>query len=216
MQLIMMGPPGSGKGTQAELIVDKLNIPHVSTGDMFRRAINEGTELGTKAKEYLDAGSLVPDEVTIGIVKERLNQSDCRSGFLLDGFPRTLPQAEALDSLLDNLNFELDAVLNIYVSEEELIRRLTGRRMCEDCGTAYHMVFNPPSVEGRCDKCGGKLYQRDDDTEDTILNRLKVYREQTEPIIDYYRKKDLVKDINGDQKIEDVSKEIGRKIGRQL
>ena len=214
MRLILMGPPGSGKGTQAEFIADKLNVPHISTGDMFRKAIGEQTELGRKAKEYLDSGRLVPDEVTVGIVKERLKQPDCKQGFLLDGFPRTVAQAEALDRILNALDTSIDAVINIEVSREELIKRLTGRRMCRECGASFHLAFNPPKVDGVCDKCKGELYQRKDDSEETINSRLEVYQRQTEPLIGYYREQGLLKNINGSQEIRDVLSDIGRAIGR--
>ena len=203
-----MGPPGAGKGTQAAGLVKEYSIPHISTGDMFRAAIKSGTALGLKAKEYMDAGQLVPDEVTIGIVAERLAEDDCSKGFLLDGFPRTVPQADALDKILKDLNMELDGVINIEVPEDKLIERLTGRRICRKCGETYHMVFNPPTAENICDKCGGELYQRSDDTLETAQNRLKVYNDQTQPLIDYYRKKGNLKEINGDQDIAKVLQDI--------
>jgi adenylate kinase len=202
-----MGPPGAGKGTQAVALVDRYQIPHISTGDMFRAAIKGGTSLGLKAKEYMDAGSLVPDEVTIGIVAERLVESDCKQGFLLDGFPRTVAQANALDKILVDLKMALDGVINIEVDEVKLLERLTGRRICRQCGATYHMVFNPPAAEV-CDKCGGELYQRSDDTLETAKNRLQVYNQQTQPLIDFYREKGLLREINGDQKIDKVLKDI--------
>jgi len=208
MKLILLGPPGAGKGTQAEQLVKKLDIPHISTGDMFRKAIKEGTELGKKAKEYMDQGQLVPDEVTVGIVKDRLSETDCKKGFLLDGFPRTAAQAEALDGILVELGYQLDAVLDIEVPREKLMARLTGRRVCKDCGATFHVEFNPPSASEQCDACGGKLYQRSDDTEATVANRLDVYQKQTEPLIDYYENKNMLKRINGDQQIETVLQEI--------
>ena len=214
MRIVLLGPPGSGKGTQAEFITEKLGVPHISTGDMFRKAIEEGTELGKEAKKYLDSGQLVPDEITVGIVKERLNKSDCEKGFLLDGFPRTVAQAEALDGILKEKDTGLDAVININVPREELLKRLTGRRICRNCGATYHIIFNPPAVENTCDKCGGELYQRKDDTEETIINRLEVYKKQTEPLIQYYKEKGLLKDIDGGQSIEEVTKEIGLSLGR--
>jgi adenylate kinase len=216
MRLILMGPPGSGKGTQAAFISRELEIPHISTGDMFRKAISDSTPLGSKAKEYLDSGRLVPDEITIGIVKERLAERDCRQGFLLDGFPRTVAQAEALDEILKGMNIELDAVIDIQVPREEILKRLTGRRMCRECGASYHVVFSPPADAGRCDKCGGELYQRQDDTEETINKRLDVYHEQTQPLIDYYAKQGLLKNINGNQEIQQVLKDIGESLGRSL
>lgn len=203
-----MGPPGAGKGTQAADLVKKYQIPHISTGDMFRAAIKSGTALGLKAKEYMDAGQLVPDEVTIGIVAERLAEDDCSKGFLLDGFPRTVPQADALDKILKDLNMELDGVINIEVPEDKLIERLTGRRICRKCGATYHLVFNPPTAENVCDQCSGELYQRSDDTLETAKNRLQVYNDQTQPLIDYYRQKGYLKEINGDQDIAKVLQDI--------
>lgn len=203
-----MGPPGAGKGTQAEGLIEKFQIPHISTGDMFRAAIKAGTSLGMKAKEFMDAGSLVPDEVTIGIVAERLAEADCVNGFLLDGFPRTIAQADALDKILVDLQMKLDGVLNIEVDEVKLIERLTGRRICRQCGATYHMVFNPPSADGVCDKCGGELYQRSDDTLETAKNRLDVYNLQTQPLIEYYRGQGILKEINGDQDISKVLEDI--------
>lgn len=203
-----MGPPGAGKGTQAADLVKKYQIPHISTGDMFRAAIKSGTALGLKAKEYMDAGQLVPDEVTIGIVAERLAEDDCSKGFLLDGFPRTVPQADALDKILKDLNMELDGVINIEVPEDKLIERLTGRRICRKCGATYHLVFNPPAAESVCDQCSGELYQRSDDTLETAKNRLQVYNDQTQPLIDYYRQKGYLKEINGDQDIAKVLQDI--------
>lgn len=203
-----MGPPGAGKGTQAAVLIEKFQIPHISTGDMFRAAMKAGTPLGLKAKEYMDAGSLVPDEVTIGIVAERLAEADCANGFLLDGFPRTVAQADALDKILVDLRMKLDGVLNIEVDEAKLLERLTGRRICRQCGATYHMVFNPPTTLNVCDKCGGELYQRSDDTLETAKNRLDVYNRQTQPLIEYYRGQGLLKEINGDQEISKVLDDI--------
>ena len=203
-----MGPPGAGKGTQAALLVDHYKIPHISTGDMFREAIKQGTPLGLKAKEYMDAGALVPDEVTIGIVADRLAQDDCANGFLLDGFPRTAAQADALAKILSDLNINLDGVVNIEVPEEVLLERLTGRRVCKQCAATFHTVFNPPKVQGICDKCGGELFQRSDDTIETAQNRLKVYNEQTEPLIAYYSRQGLLKRIEGDGEINQVFRNI--------
>ncbi|NLK00802.1 MAG: adenylate kinase [Clostridia bacterium] len=214
MRLILMGPPGSGKGTQAERLVGILGIPHISTGDMFRKAIDEETELGLEAKEYISSGGLVPDEVTIGIVKDRLGESDCNNGFLLDGFPRTAAQAEALDGILEDLRVGLDAVINIQVSEGELLKRLTGRRICRGCGTSYHMVYNPSKQGDRCDKCQGELFQRKDDTEETILSRLDVYNQQTKPLIQYYEKQEIIQHVDGNQGIEEVFSEINWGLGR--
>jgi adenylate kinase len=204
MNIVLMGLPGAGKGTQADKIVEKYAIPHISTGDMFRAAIKEGTELGLKAKSFMDEGALVPDEVTIGIVRERLSKPDCENGFLLDGFPRTVPQAEALDVLLADLNKDVEHVLNIQVEQEELIKRLTGRRICKECGTAYHLVFNPPIKDGVCDKDGGELYQRADDNPETVTNRLEVNMKQTQPLLDYYSNKGVLTNINGQQDIHKV------------
>ncbi|WP_018934232.1 adenylate kinase [Gracilibacillus lacisalsi] len=212
MNLILMGLPGAGKGTQAEKIVEKYDIPHISTGDMFRLAIKEGTELGQKAKSYMDEGALVPDEVTIGIVKERLSKDDCQKGFLLDGFPRTLAQAEALDELLSSMNRSIDYVLHVDVEKDELIERLTGRRICPECGTAYHVIFNPPKVEGVCDKDGAKLIQREDDQPSTVRNRLEVNIEQTQPMLDFYSNKGDLVTINGSQEIDEVFSDIDEKL----
>ncbi len=208
MNLIMLGPPGAGKGTQAKMLVEKLGIPQISTGDMLRAAVAEGTELGKKAKEYMDKGQLVPDEVVIGIVKERLSKPDCEKGFILDGFPRTVPQAEALDKILEEMGKRIDYVINIVVPDEEILKRLTGRRTCKKCGAMYHVIYNPPKQEGVCDKCGGELYQRDDDKEETIKNRLKVYAEQTAPLVDYYRKKGVLVDIDGTKSINEIFEDI--------
>jgi adenylate kinase len=208
MNLILMGLPGAGKGTQADKINNKYNIPHISTGDMFRLAIKEGTELGKKAKEFMDQGELVPDEVTIGIVKERLAKDDCKNGFLLDGFPRTIAQAEALEQLLSELGLALDHVIHVDVPEEKLVERLTGRRICPTCGTAYHVIFNPPKVEGICDKDGSQLVQRDDDTAETVKKRLSVNIEQTQPLLDFYESKGYLVNVNGDQEIDKVFQDI--------
>ncbi|OAT83501.1 adenylate kinase [Desulfotomaculum copahuensis] len=208
MKLLIMGPPGAGKGTQAEVLVKELAITHISTGDMFRAAIKEGTEMGKKAKEYMDKGELVPDAVVVGMVKDRLSQPDCAKGFLLDGFPRTLAQAEALDETLDSMGIVLDGVINIAVPRDKLMARLTGRRVCRGCGASYHVLFNPPQVEGKCNSCGGELYQRSDDNEEAVANRLDVYEAQTQPLIDYYAAKGLLKNINGDQDIKQVLADI--------
>ncbi len=208
MNLLIMGPPGAGKGTQAENITKKYDIVHISTGDMFRSAIKEGTEMGKKAKEYMDKGGLVPDDVVVGMVKERLAKSDCKGGFLLDGFPRTMAQAEALSEALPALGISINAVINIDVPRDVLMGRLTGRRVCRSCGATYHMIFNKPEAEGKCDVCGGGLYQRSDDNEKAVSNRLDVYEDQTMPLIDYYSKKDLLKEVNGDNSITGVFGEI--------
>nr|5G3Z_A Chain A, ADENYLATE KINSE [synthetic construct] len=213
MNLVLMGLPGAGKGTQAEKIVEKYGIPHISTGDMFRAAIKEGTELGLKAKSFMDKGELVPDEVTIGIVRERLSKDDCKKGFLLDGFPRTVAQAEALDNILKELGKKLDYVINIEVPKEELMERLTGRRICKTCGATYHLIFNPPKVEGVCDKCGGELYQRADDNEETVANRLDVNMKQTQPLLDFYEEKGYLRNIDGQQDINKVFADIDALLG---
>ncbi len=197
MNLILLGPPGCGKGTQAKRLIEKYGIPQISTGDLLRAAVKNGTELGKKAKEFMDAGKLVPDEVVIGMVKERLAESDCAKGFILDGFPRTVPQAEALDKTLEGMSKKIDKVVSIEVPDDEVVKRLGGRRTCKGCGAMYHLEFQKPKKDGVCDKCGGELYQRDDDNEATIRNRLGVYHDQTSPLKDYYGKKGIVKDIPG-------------------
>ena len=203
-----MGLPGAGKGTQASEIVKKFPIPHISTGDMFRKAIKDETDLGKEAKSYMDRGELVPDEVTVGIVKERISEDDAKKGFLLDGFPRTIDQAEALNDIMSELGRNIDAVINIEVPEEELMNRLTGRRICEKCGTTYHLVFNPPKVDGICDIDGGKLYQREDDNPETVSNRLNVNVKQSKPILEYYNEKGVLKNIDGAKDIDDVTKDV--------
>ncbi len=210
MNLILLGGPGAGKGTQAKKLIDKYQIPQISTGDILRAAVKEGTEMGKKAKEYMDAGKLVPDEVVIGIIKDRLAQPDCRKGFILDGFPRTVPQAEALDRVLADLGSKIDHVISIEVDEEELVTRLTGRRTCKnpDCGQMYHIKFSPPQKEGVCDKCGSELYQRDDDNEATVRSRLATYNQATKPLIDYYQAKGLLRPIKGVGSIDDIFKQI--------
>lgn len=208
-----MGLPGAGKGTQAEKIVDKYGIPHISTGDMFRAAIKEGTELGLKAKSFMDNGDLVPDEVTIGIVRERLSKEDCQKGFLLDGFPRTVAQAEALENILADLGKKMNYVININVDKDILMERLTGRRICKECGATYHLVFNPPTEEGVCDRCGGELYQRADDNEETVQNRLDVNIKQTQPLLAYYEDKGYLKNIDGQQDIHRVFDDIDELLG---
>lgn len=204
MNLILLGPPGAGKGTQAKKMVDAYGIPQISTGDMLREAVKNQTQLGMEAKKYMDAGQLVPDEVVIGLVKERLSKPDTDKGFMLDGFPRTVPQAEELDKVLGGLHKDLNHVISIEVANEELMGRLTGRRTCKACGAGYHVIFDPPKEEGKCDKCGGDLYQRDDDNEATVSNRLKVYDSQTKPLIDYYQGKSLLRPIDGVGAIDDI------------
>lgn len=214
MKILLMGPPGAGKGTQAEKLTQILKIPHISTGDMFRKAQKEGTELGLKAKSYMEKGELVPDEVTIGIVRERLLEKDCQGGFLLDGFPRTVHQADALDTILTELKLNLDAVISIEVDKNYLIERLTGRRVCRSCGATYHIAFNPPKVADVCDRCGGELYQRNDDKIETVGNRLDVYLEQTAPLMDYYQSKGKMKSIDGSKSMEAVLADICTALGR--
>ncbi|NLW40370.1 MAG: adenylate kinase [Tissierellia bacterium] len=208
MRLILLGPPGAGKGTQASAIVKRYDIPHISTGDIFRENIKKGTELGLKAKSYMDKGLLVPDDLVISIVKNRLLEDDCKKGFLLDGFPRTLSQGEALDEVLKDMGLELTRVINIDVEKEVLIERAIGRRVCKECGATYHIKFSPPKEEDVCDKCGGRLFQRDDDTKETIEKRIQVYTEQTKPLIDYYTKKGLILNIDGSKSIESIFQDI--------
>jgi adenylate kinase len=210
MQLILLGLPGAGKGTQAERIKAEYGVPHISTGDMFRAAIAAGTELGKEVKAYLDSGRLVPDELTIKVVKDRLQQPDAESGFLLDGFPRTLPQAEALDATLVEMGRKLDCVLYIHVPQEVLLARLTGRRICKSCGATYHVVFQPPAQEGVCDKCHGELYQRSDDTAEAVSTRLQQYA-HTAPLVDYYRDRGLLRQVDGQRPVDEVYADI-RKI----
>jgi adenylate kinase len=206
--LLLMGPPGAGKGTQAAKLVERYDIPHVSTGDIFRGALQERTPLGLEAKRYMDVGALVPDQVTVGITRERLAKSDCLGGFILDGFPRTLQQAHALDQMLAKMGIRLNRVVNLVVPDEELIPRLTGRRICQSCGATYHMEFRPPVKPNACDRCGGDLYQRDDDKEITVRERLVVYHRQTHPLIQYYTDRDLYTEINGAQSAEVVFRDI--------
>lgn len=208
LRLILLGPPGAGKGTQASVITKKYNIPHISTGDIFRANIKEGTELGKKAKEYMDKGLLVPDELVVSIAKDRITEEDCKDGFLLDGFPRTLNQGEALDQELKELSLELDKVININVEKEVLIQRATGRRVCKDCGATYHIEFNRPKKEGICDLCGGELLQRVDDKVETVEKRIEVYHEQTAPLIDYYTEKGLILNVDGTKPIDEIFQSI--------
>jgi adenylate kinase len=197
MNLILLGPPGAGKGTQAQMIAGRYHIPQISTGDILRKALKEGTPLGKKAKAFMDRGQLVPDEVVIGIIDGRLRASDCNPGFILDGFPRTIGQAEALQSLLTKMEKSIDHVINIDVDPEELVRRLTGRRTCKNCEAMFHILFHPPKVEGICDRCGGTLYQREDDKEETIRTRLNEYQKQTSPLVQFYQLKDYLRSIRG-------------------
>jgi adenylate kinase len=214
MKLLIMGRPGAGKGTQAANIKEYYNIPHISTGDMFRAAMKNGTKLGLLAKSYMEKGALVPDEVTIGIVEERLQEDDCKNGFLLDGFPRTIAQAEAFDAFLNSNNIKLDAALNVDVDASILIRRMVGRRVCKTCGATYHVEFNPSKKEGVCDNCGSPLIQRPDDTEETAVNRLETYDAQTAPLLDFYAKKNLLKTVNGDQPLDEVFDDIKAVLGK--
>ncbi|MDI4643411.1 adenylate kinase [Cohnella hashimotonis] len=208
MNILFMGPPGAGKGTQAERIVESFGVPHISTGDAFRLAMKEGTALGQEAKKFVDQGLLVPDEVTNGIVKDRLSLADCDMGFLLDGFPRTLAQAEALDEILAALGKKIDHVVNLKVDRDRLLARLTGRRICRTCGATYHVLFNPPKVEGVCDKDGGALYQRSDDTEEKVGTRLDEYTSKTAPLLAYYEGKGLLREVDGEKDIDAVTADI--------
>ncbi len=206
MRIVLVGPPGAGKGTQAAYLAQNLSIPHIATGDLFRANISQGTDLGKQARAYMDAGQLVPDEVTIGMAKDRMAQSDAVNGFLLDGFPRNVGQAEALDVMLKDEGVKLDAVLDLEVPEEEVVKRIAGRRVCRNNSAhVFHLTYNPPKAEGVCDACGGELYQRDDDSEETVRTRLEVYHTQTEPIIDYYRAQGLVVTISALGKVADVT-----------
>lgn len=208
MKIILLGPPGAGKGTQAAMLMDKYNIPQISTGDMLRAAVAESSPMGLKAKEYMDAGDLVPDEVVIGIVRERLQAADCSEGFILDGFPRTLQQADALKQVLVELNKQLDAVISLQVEIDALVKRLTGRRSCVDCGKGFHLQFDPPADDGSCRACGGQLMQRDDDREETIRNRMQVYQQQTAPLEDYYKGEGLLTVVDGMGEISAVQEAI--------
>lgn len=208
-----MGPPGAGKGTQAAFIKEYYNIPHISTGDMFREAMRNETKVGIEAKKYIDKGMLVPDSVTNALVKERLSQADCKKGFLLDGFPRNIPQAEALDQIFKDLNIKLDAVINIDVDFSVLVDRVVGRRVCPKCGASYHITNLKPKKDGICDVCGSELIQRKDDTEETIKTRLDVYSNQTKPLLDYYKKQNLVKTINGVGDVNAIFEDIKNSVG---
>ena len=214
MKIIMLGAPGAGKGTQAKMIAEKYGIPHVSTGDNFRANIKNGTELGMEAKKYMDQGQLVPDELTVKILLDRVAQDDCKNGYVLDGFPRTIPQAEALDKALAANNETVDYAINVEVPDENIINRMSGRRACVGCGATYHIEFNPTKVEGICDACGEKLILRDDDKPETVKNRLSVYHEQTQPLIDYYSKKGVLAEVDGTQSMENVFNAIVDVLGK--
>ncbi|MGE5473540.1 MAG: adenylate kinase [Ignavibacteriales bacterium] len=208
MRLIILGIPGAGKGTQADRISQRLGIPHISTGDIFRQNISQGTELGKIAKEYMDAGKLVPDEITIGIVANRIEQSDCKNGFIFDGFPRTIPQAESLGEKLADMGLKIDTVLDIELADEKVLERMTGRRVCSKCKATYHIKYNPSKMDSICDLCGGSLIQRDDDKEETVAKRIEVYHMQTEPLIRFYKEKNLLKEVEGEGDVESITKKI--------
>lgn len=208
MKIIMLGAPGAGKGTQAKQIADKYSIPHISTGDIFRANIKNGTELGKKAKQYMDQGALVPDELTCDLVMDRIQQDDCKNGFVLDGFPRTIPQAEALDAALGKINEKMDYAIDVDVPDENIVNRMSGRRACLNCGATYHLISIPPKVEGICDRCGGEIVLREDDKPETVQKRLKVYHEQTQPLIDYYKNQGILKSVDGTQPMDEVFKAI--------
>ena len=215
MRIILLGPPGAGKGTQAAGIVEKYNIPHISTGDIFRKNIKEGTELGKKAKGFIDQGLLVPDELTVGLVTDRISQPDCEKGFMLDGFPRNVAQAQHLDKYLKEVGISLDKVVNIEVDKDILVGRAVGRRICKSCGATYHVEFNPPKADGICDVCGGELYQRADDNEETVSKRIQVYLDETKPLVDYYSKEGIIANINGEQSIDKVFADIVDALGSE-
>ena len=208
MKIIMLGAPGAGKGTQAKQIADKYSIPHISTGDIFRANIKNGTELGKKAKQYMDQGALVPDELTCDLVMDRIQQDDCKNGFVLDGFPRTIPQAEALDAALGKINEKMDYAIDVDVPDENIVNRMSGRRACLNCGATYHLISIPPKVEGICDRCGSEIVLREDDKPETVEKRLKVYHEQTQPLIDYYKNQGILKSVDGTQPMDEVFKAI--------
>jgi adenylate kinase len=213
LNIVLLGPPGAGKGTQAELIVKKYGIPQISTGDIFRANIKNGTELGKKAQEYMNKGELVPDELVVDLVKDRLGQDDCKDGFMLDGFPRTVFQAEELDKIMAAKNLKISAVLNIDVQAEKLIDRIAGRRVCKACGATYNVNTKPTAKEGVCDACGGEVYQRADDNRETVENRINVYFSQTAPLIEYYEKAGVLEAINGDQDMDNVFSDIKKVLG---
>lgn len=214
LRTILLGPPGAGKGTQAVKIVEKYNIPHISTGDIFRENIKNKTELGNRAKAYMDRGELVPDELVVEIATDRLTKDDCKNGFLLDGFPRTIFQAEKLDEFLTKRGEKIDKVINIDVEKDALVKRITGRRVCKSCGASYHVVNITPKKEGVCDLCSGELIQRADDTEETVLNRIDVYNKQTKPLVDYYDKAGVIINIDGNKDLDDVLADIVKGLGQ--
>ena len=213
MKIIMLGAPGAGKGTQAQMICDKYNIPHISTGDLFRSNIKNGTELGKKAKEYMDKGQLVPDELTVELLLDRVANEDCKEGYVLDGFPRTIPQADVLDKELTKLSDKIDFAIDVEVPDENIVRRMSGRRACLKCGATYHIEHIPPKQEGICDRCGSELVQRDDDKPETVQNRLSVYHEQTQPLIEYYNGKNILKTVDGTKDMNDVFEDIVKILG---
>lgn len=213
MNIILLGPPGAGKGTQAKRMIERYGIPQISTGDMLRAALKAGTSLGLEAKKYMDKGALVPDEVVVGLVRERIQEQDCAKGYMLDGFPRNVSQAQTLDDMLKELGQKIDHVVCIDVPDQELIQRLTGRRTCRECGAGFHVMFDPPKKEGICDKCGGQLYQRDDDNEATVTSRLKVYADQTKPLIEYYEKQGKLRKIEGLGSIDEIFERIKAVLG---
>lgn len=213
MRLVLLGAPGAGKGTQAKKLIEKYGMPQISTGDLLRAAVGAGTDLGKEAKSFMDKGELVPDSVVLGMVEERLQQDDAKQGYILDGFPRNTAQAEALDAMLDKLGMPLDAALSVDVPLEDLMKRLTGRRTCKECGQMYNIYFSPPAEEGKCDKCGGELYQRDDDKEETIQKRLEVYTAQTAPLIDYYGSKGILKSVSGTGDMDEIFNNVVQTLG---
>ena len=213
MKIIMLGAPGAGKGTQAKMIAEKYGIPHISTGDIFRANIKNGTELGAKAKEYMDKGLLVPDELVVDLIMDRFKADDCKNGYILDGFPRTIPQAEALENALSANGESIDYAINVEVPDENIVNRMSGRRACVGCGATYHVVYNPTKVENKCDACGAELILREDDKPETVLNRLSVYHDQTQPLIDFYTKKGIIAEVDGTVDMQDVFNAIVAIIG---